>query len=315
MIRTHGLRKRYGSLVAVDGIDLQVRPGEIYGLLGPNGAGKTSTLLMLLGVVRPTAGEILLFGEPYSPGRLDLRRRIGVVPEKHPRGVWSWMTAREYLELFARLFDIAEPSRRIGELLERVGLSADAGRRFHEFSGGMLQKLSFVRALLPDPDLLLLDEPISGLDPLGIKSVRDLIIAERRQGRTIVISSHQLSEMERLCDRVAIISKGRLLAEDALSALLARIAPEREILVDVDDAPPALAQGLLELPFVTGVEFSGKTLVIRVPREGDFRRALSERLIRDGGVPLRIAERSSSLEEVYLTITQDNVRRLTGESP
>ena len=193
MIQTRGLVKRYGSFTAVDGIDLSIPRGEIYGFLGPNGAGKTSTIMMLLGVTRPTAGEIRLLGEPYTPRRLDLRRRIGVVPEKHPRGVWPWMTAREYLQLFADLFAVNGARERIDMLLEKVDLAQVANKRFRDFSRGMLQKLSIVRALLPDPDILFLDEPISGLDPIGIKQVRDLIVSENREGRTIFISSHQLS--------------------------------------------------------------------------------------------------------------------------
>ena len=239
MIRTERLTKRYGSFTAVDGLDLNIPAGDIYGFLGPNGAGKTSTIMMLLGVVKPTAGEIRLFGEPYRPSRLDLRRRIGVVPEKHPAGAWSWMTAGEYLRMFADLFRVPQAERRIDYLLERVGLAAEKRKRFSRFSRGMLQKLSIVRALLHDPDILFLDEPISGLDPFGIKQIRDLILEERREGRTIFVSSHLLSEMEKVCERVAIIYRGRLLAEDRMQRLLATLAGEREIHVDLEQVPPA----------------------------------------------------------------------------
>ena len=312
MVRTRGLVKRYGRLVAVDGLELHVRAGEIYGFLGPNGAGKTSTLMMLLGITRPTAGEILLFGERYTPERLELRRRIGVVPEKHPRGVWPWMTAREYLELFADLFGVDGARRRIEGLLERVELAAFRDKRISEFSRGMLQKLSFVRALLPDPDLLLLDEPISGLDPLGIRQVRDLIQAERRGGRAILISSHQLSEMERLCDRVAIIARGRLLAEEAMATLLSRLSPEREIHVELEGIPPGLAEGMRKLPFVSGTEEIGGTLVVKVSREGDVRGEVARHLIGLGLVPLSISERMPSLEEAFVTITGETAERLAG---
>ena len=237
MIRTTGLVKRYGSFTAVDGIDLNIPRGAIYGFLGPNGSGKTSTIMMLLGITRPTSGEIWLFGERSAPRRLDLRRRIGVVPEKHPRGVWTWMTAGEYLALFADLFRVPDRARRISELLEKVQLAPFRTKRIREFSQGMLQKLSIVRALLPDPDLLILDEPISGLDPFGIKQVRDLIVSENREGRTIFISSHQLSEMERICDRVAIISQGRLLVEDTMASLLSGLKVEREVHVELERVP------------------------------------------------------------------------------
>jgi len=312
VIATHGLSKRYGRFTAVDGLASDVRQGEGYGFLGPNGAGKTTTLMMLLGIVRPTAGEIMLFGEPYGPRRTDLRRRIGVVPEKHPQGVWPWMTAREYLEMFAELFEVPAAAPRIDSLLERTGLAAAAEVRVREFSHGMLQKLSIVRALLPDPDLLLLDEPISGLDPLGIKQVRDLIVSENRAGRTILISSHQLSEMERICDRAAILVRGKLVAEDAMRELLARAAPAREIHVELEKAVPGAAEALRELPFVSDVSWRGSTIVVQVEHEGDFRRTIAERLIGRGLVPLATVERAPTLEEAFITITQDNVARLAG---
>jgi ABC-type multidrug transport system ATPase subunit len=310
MIRTAGLAKRYGSFTAVDGVDLNIPAGEIYGFLGPNGAGKTSTIMMLLGVTQPTAGEIWLFGQRYSRHSLAVRRRIGVVPEKHPRGVWPWMTAREYLALFADLFSVPRPSKRIEMLLEKVDLARFGSRRFREFSRGMLQKLSICRALLPDPDILFLDEPISGLDPIGIKQVRDLILSENREGRTIFVSSHQLSEMERICHRVAIIFRGKLLVEDTMGNLLSRMSVDREVHVELDRVPADLAARIKELPFVKEAAAVGTTLVVKLSKEGDFRKALSESLIRQDLVPLSIAEKVPSLEEAFMTITQENVNQL-----
>jgi ABC-type multidrug transport system ATPase subunit len=307
MIRTTGLVKRYGDFTAVDGINLKIPRGEVYGFLGPNGAGKTSTIMMLLGISRPTAGEIRLFGEIYTPERLDLRRRIGVVPEKHPRGVWPWMTAREYLTLFADLFEVPGAQGRIDQLLAKVDLERFKNKRVREFSHGMLQKLSIIRALLPDPDILFLDEPISGLDPIGIKQVRDLIVSENREGRTIFISSHQLSEMEKICHRVAIIFRGKLMVEDTMANLLSRMTPDREIHVELESITESAVAGLRALPFVRDAAAAGTTLVIRVAKDGDYRRALSERLIQDGLVPLSIAEKTPSLEEAFITITQENI--------
>ena len=310
MIRTRQLVKRYGAFTAVDSIELNIPRGEVYGFLGPNGAGKTSTMMMLLGITRPTSGEIWLFGEKYTPDRMDLRGRMGVVPEKHPRGVWPWMTAREYLLLFAELFDVHETASRIAKLLEKVDLARFRDKRIREFSHGMMQKLSIVRALLPDPDILLLDEPISGLDPIGIKQVRDLILEENREGRTIFISSHQLSEMEKICKRVAIIDHGRLIVEDAMGSLIDRLTPEREIEVDLETMPPELPELMRSLPFVRGAEASGATLVLKVVKEGDYRKAVSEKLIGRGLIPLRIAERTPSLEEAFITITGENIGKL-----
>ncbi len=310
MISTKGLVKRYGTFTAVDGLDLNIGRGEVYGFLGPNGAGKTTTIMMLLGITRPTAGEIRLFGELAGPRRLDLRRRIGVVPEKHPRGVWQWMTAEEYLRFFADLFEVPRSADRIEQLLDKVDLLRVRWKRIREFSRGMLQKLSIVRALLPDPDILLLDEPISGLDPLGIKQVRDLILTENREGRTIFISSHQLSEMEKICHRVAIMFRGRLMVEDQMRSLLSRITVEREIRVELEDPPADLADRVRVLPFVSTAALQGRILVVKITREGDQRRALSEHLIRLGLVPLSLEEKVPSLEEAFVTITQENVATL-----
>ena len=312
MIQTENLTKRYGSFTAVAGIDLHIPPGEIYGFLGPNGAGKTTTIMMLLGVVKPTAGAIRLFDQPYSPRRLDLRRRIGVVPEKHPAGMWTWMTAGEYLQMFAELFEVQDAERRIDRLLERVGLAQVKHKRFAQFSRGMLQKLSIVRALLHDPDILFLDEPISGLDPFGIKQIRDLILEESREGRTIFISSHLLSEMEKVCQRVAIIYGGRLLAEDKMASLLTTLAKDREIHVDLEEVPPDLTARVEALPFVQGAARQENTLIVKVAKSGDSRRALSKYLIDQQLVPLSIQEKSLSLEEAFVAITSENVDLFAG---
>jgi len=315
MIRTRGLVKKYGTFTAVDNLDLNIPAGEIYGFLGPNGAGKTSTILMILGIVRPTAGEVFLFEKKYTPDRLDMRNRIGVVPEKHPQGVWSWMTAFEYLQMFADLFGLKkvykDTKARIEYLLQQVDLHSVRNKKIAEFSRGMLQKLSIIRALLHDPDILFLDEPISGLDPLGIKQIRDLILAENREGRTIFISSHMLSEMEKLCHRVAIIYKGRLLAEDNMSSLLAKLIKDREILIDLESPPPDLADSIKELPFVLDTTTRDNTLVIKVAKKGDYRKDLSAYLIKKDLVPLRIEEKALSLEEAFVTITNENIDMFT----
>jgi ABC-2 type transport system ATP-binding protein len=310
MIRTRGLVKRYGAFTAVNGIDLNIPAGQIYGFLGPNGSGKTSTIMMLLGIIPPTAGEIWLFGELYTPNRLDLRRRIGMVPEKHPNGMWKWMTAYEYLAMFVDLFEIRDGASRIDHMLKQVDLYDVRHKRFAAFSRGMLQKLSIVRALLHDPDILFLDEPISGLDPIGVKQVRDLILQENREGRTIFISSHMLSEMEKICHRVAIIFRGMLMAEDDMNALLTRLARDREIHVDLETLPDGLVEKLRAQPFVLGCAARANTLAVTVPKEGDFRRSVSEFLIRQNLVPLRIQEKTLSLEEAFVTITQENVEML-----
>jgi ABC-type multidrug transport system ATPase subunit len=307
IIQTKRLAKLYGEFTAVGGIDLEIRSGEIYGFLGPNGAGKTSTIMMLLGMSRPTSGEILLFGEPHGPDRIDLRRRIGVVPEKHPRGMWTWMTAADYLAFFADMFSVKNARQRARKLLEMVGLAENEHKRIATFSRGMLQKLSFVRSLLHAPDILLLDEPISGLDPLGIKQIRDLVLAENREGRTIFMSSHLLSEVEKVCHRIAIISRGALVAEDTVDGLLSRIVEEREIYVEVDRVPDGLEGRLAALTFLRSCTVSGTTLVMKVPKEGDYRKAIAEFCLHEGLMTLRMQESKPSLEDAFITLTKENV--------
>jgi len=311
MIRTEKLVKRYGDFVAVDRVNLNIPAGEIYGFLGPNGSGKTSTIMMLLGIIPATSGRVYLFDEVYTPERLDLRKRIGMVPEKHPQGMWNWMTGAEYLRFFAKLFELTNIEPRINHMLAQVGLSEVKHKKISEYSRGMLQKLSIIRALLHDPDILFMDEPISGLDPIGITQVRDLILAENREGRTIFISSHMLSEMEKICHRVAIIFRGRLMAEDKMSALLAALAKDREIHVELEYIPEKLPEQIREMPFVLDVQKREQTLIIKVPKDADYRKDISSRLIQQKLVPLRIEEKSLSLEEAFITITKENIDLFT----
>jgi ABC-2 type transport system ATP-binding protein len=167
-----------------------------------------------------------------------------------------------------------------------------------------------VRSLLHDPDILFLDEPISGLDPLGIRAVRDLILSENREGRTIFISSHLLSEMERICQRVAIISKGKLLAEDKMDSLISKISKERQIRVELDDFPEKIVDELKDLDFIIDLSVKEKTITLTTPRDRDYRKDISEFFIGKKLVPIGIHERAFSLEEAFTIITDDNVDKL-----
>ena len=312
VLRTEGLTRRFGSVVAVDHLDLHVSPGEIYGFLGPNGAGKTTTIMMVLGLVPPTEGRIWLFGELLGAGRSPaLRRRIGVLSEFHY--LYEEMTAQEYLEFFARLYQVPGARRRIDELLERLELADRRRQLLGGYSKGMKQKLSLARALLHDPELLILDEPVSSLDPYGIRQVRDLLLEENRRGKTLIISSHILSEVERICHRVGIIHRGRLLAEDTMEGLRARLAAEQELEVELERVDEPIVEAVRAVEGVSAVDRRDGKLVIRTRPGVDLRPAISRAIAGSGGVVLSMQARQMSLEEAFVTITENNISLLARE--
>lgn len=214
---------------SLNGLNLAVEQGEAFGFLGPNGAGKTTTLKLLLRLIYPTAGDALILGCPLDD--MKMRARIGYLPEQPY--FYDYLTAREFLVYCGRLFDLsrAEATKRAAELLQRVGLAAAADKHLRKFSKGMMQRVGLAQALINDPEVLFLDEPMSGLDPLGRREVRDLIQQLREQGRTVFFSSHVLSDVEALCDRVAILNRGDLVECGRLSDILCTRDNEMEIVV------------------------------------------------------------------------------------
>ncbi len=208
-IETYNLRKAFGGKVAVEGLTLSVRRGEVFGFLGPNGAGKSTSVKMLLGLVRPTGGEASVLGRPL--GDVDARAKMGFLPE-HFR-FHDWLSGDEFLRYHARLYGMpkARLEKRTSDLLELVGLDAHRDKRLKDFSKGMLQRIGLAQALLNEPEIVFLDEPTSGLDPVGRLLVRDIIRDQRERGATVFLNSHLLGEVEVTCDRVAFIKHGRVL--------------------------------------------------------------------------------------------------------
>jgi ABC-2 type transport system ATP-binding protein len=202
---------------ALDRLSLEIETGEVFGFLGPNGAGKTTTLKLLMQLIFPTSGQAEILGRPV--GDVPTRRRIGYLPENP--SFYDYLTAEELLTYFAALFgyDAAQRRRRVGELLDRLGIGRERSFQLRKFSKGMLQRVGIAQALLNDPEVIFLDEPMSGLDPLGRREVRTLILWLRDQGRTVFFSSHILSDAEALCSRVAIVAGGRLAAQGKLADL------------------------------------------------------------------------------------------------
>ncbi|MDD5557000.1 MAG: ABC transporter ATP-binding protein [bacterium] len=225
-IKMSGLRVRFRDrgreVEALAGVDLEVRAGEVFGFIGPNGAGKTTAMMVLLGFVEPSAGSATVFGEDVR--RRIARERIGYLAERAE--AYPFLTGRELLDTAGRLFGLrgAALRERVDGLLERLGLAGAADRRIATYSRGMLQRAGLAQALVNDPDLLILDEPTGGMDPLGRVEVRGIIADLRRRGKTVFFSSHELSEIELVCDRIAIISRGAILSGGETRALVARAA-------------------------------------------------------------------------------------------
>jgi ABC-2 type transport system ATP-binding protein len=293
-IVTQGLTKRYGDLVAVQDLDLRVRAGEVYGFLGPNGAGKTTTLRMLLGLVRPTAGRIMLNGRPA--GSLGGRPLEGVGALIEGPAFYPYLSGRDNLRVLAR--HAAVPDRRVDVVLDLVDLTARSGDRYATYSMGMKQRLGVAAALLKDPRLLILDEPTNGLDPAGMADMRAMIRRLGTSGCTVLVSSHLLGEVEQICDRVGVIFRGRLVSEGTVADLRGT-ADLRVVAVPLDRAA-GRARSMVGPAAVTLVD-GGLHLAVGPERAGEINASLVS-----AGVTvteLRMVERD--LEQAFFQLTGD----------
>jgi ABC-2 type transport system ATP-binding protein len=296
VVRARGLRKAYGSHVAVAGLDLDVPAGAVYGLLGPNGAGKTSVIKMLLGLSVPTAGTVTLFGLPNADPRA--RARVGFLPE-HFR-FHEWLTAVEFLRFHAELYGVrgAERGERVATALTRVGLGHRADSQLGTFSKGMLQRIGLAQALLNDPRLLILDEPTSGLDPVGRREIRDLILALRDEGVTVLLNSHILSEVERVCDEVAILDLGRL----AWQGRPTSIAEGRiEVTAQIAGGPPELLDMLR--PLAPDIMRDDDQLAFTAP-DADTVASVAAALTASGARLYRLEPKQPSLEDLFVRLVK-----------
>ncbi len=311
MIETRNLTKKFGRFKAVDDLSLRLVPGEIYGLLGPNGAGKTTTISMILGTLLPTSGEVLIFGKRLADDPFSIKRRIGVVAES--QAFYPKMTAWEYLMFFAELYRAEKGAERAEELLRQVELWEWRQGLVGQFSAGMRRKLAFVRGLLHSPEILILDEPVANLDPYGILQVRTILQRERELGRTILISSHILSEVEQTVDRVGIISRGRLIIEDDMHNIRQLVTGRRRIDVELVELPNGLVASLEDLPFVTEVVQNAAKLTVYTLEDRDYRSDLGRVLSERGAIVQGMQAHEASLEEAFVTITEQHIREWTGE--
>ncbi|MDW8058740.1 MAG: ABC transporter ATP-binding protein [Thermomicrobium sp.] len=302
-IETRGLRKIYGDRVALEDLTLTVGYGEVFGFLGPNGAGKTTAVKMLVGLIRPTAGTGWVLGRPL--GDAHARRQIGYLPELFR--FHDWLTGEELLDLHAQLYGLsrAERRRRIPEVLELVGLTDAAHRRIRTYSKGMQQRIGIAQALLASPRLVILDEPTSALDPLGRRDVRDLIRRLRAEGVTVFLNSHLLSEIEAVCDRVAFVNRGRVIAIGPLDELL-----HGELVVEfrLGALPDGTLAALERIVRVEDVRPGERpTLTVRAPDEATIARAVD--LLVGAGVPVYgVVPERRSLEDLFVRLVEDGER-------
>ena len=290
VLETHNLTKRYGERRAVDRLDLNVRRGEVYGFLGPNGAGKTTTLRMLLGLVRPTSGTVRVLGAP--PGDRAALARIGMLVESP--AFYPYLSGRDNLRVVARYGGV--PATRVDQTLETVGLSARASDRVAAYSLGMQQRLGLAAALLKDAELLILDEPTNGLDPAGVAEMRLLLRRLGRGGRTVLLSSHLLGEVQQVCDRIGVLSGGRLLREGTV----AELRGQRALLVTAQPLEQAhiVAQRLLG-PDRVAVQDGA----LRLQAEPDQAALVNRELVTAGVAVSALGWAERTLEDVFLELT------------
>jgi lipooligosaccharide transport system ATP-binding protein len=299
VLSARGLRKSFGELEVVCGVDLEVAPGECFGLLGPNGAGKTTTLKLCLGLADPDGGEIELLGEQVPERAREARARVGVVPQFD--SLDPDFTVAENLMVYARYFGIGSKTmaRRIPELLEFAGLAARAGARINTLSGGMKRRLTLARALVNDPQLIVMDEPTTGLDPQARHLIWERLRQLTQQGKTLVLTTHFMEEAERLCQRLAIMDHGRVIAQGSPRALIA------------EHTEPQVVE--VHGPAIEDWTAQAKRLAPRVERVGDTVFCYAENvdpILRSlaSQDDLTYLHRAGSLEDVFLRLTGRDLR-------
>lgn len=293
ILETRGLTKRYGRLTAVDSVSFAVEKGQVFGFLGPNGSGKTTTIGMLLGIISPSGGSFRLFDQEGSAELHATRRRIGATLETP--NFYPYLSGRDNLRIAARIKGVEES--RIGEALDTVGLADRQKDAFGKYSLGMKQRLALAATMLGDPELIILDEPANGLDPDGMREVREVILALAARGTTIFLSSHLLYEVERTCTHVAILRKGKVVRQSAVRDLVAGATVAAVSASDLD----ALARVVAEYPGATGSESRGDRLMVHLAND-DL--AALNRYAHERGVTVsHLSVERRTLEDVFMEAT------------
>lgn len=300
MIEVKNLRKHYGSHVAVDGISFEVHQGEILGLLGPNGAGKTTTMRILTGFMPPTDGTASVAGFDVMQDSMEVRRRVGYLPEKVP--VYPDMTLKAYVTFVARLHGVPNYKHRVDEVLDYFGLLDRRDKLVRSLSKGLRQRLGLAQALVHDPPVIVLDEPTIGIDPKQVIEVRD-IVKNLREDHTVLFSSHILTEVEQVCDRVVIINEGRVVAQGTAKELGQQFKPQRQLYVELDGGNAKAYEKLLNgLNMVDKIEAEGRGYVLYVSTTDQIQKPITRAIADSDFTLVELRQLDVSLEDVFLDI-------------
>jgi ABC-type multidrug transport system ATPase subunit len=298
VIKVEHLAKSFGSFQAVKDVSFTVNKGDVFGFLGPNGAGKSTTIRCLLSLIKPDAGNIEMFGKSYSNQRSAILANIGSIIEKPD--FYKYLSAQKNLEIFARISGAKVSKSEIGEMLEFVGLGGRGGDKIGGFSHGMKQRLGIAQTLLHKPDLIILDEPTTGLDPQGIIEIRNLILRlKNEQKKTILLSSHQLSEIELIANRMVIINKGKSIVEGEVQDLLN--AQELVVHLEVDQVEKAVQVIRAQFPNAQIVSQNATELEVAIEKQNV---PLLNKLIIENGISVFALEPKRKLEDFFMKIVQ-----------
>jgi len=314
-IETVNLTKRYGRLTAVDKLNLNVSANTVHGFLGPNGAGKTTTIKVLVGLLRPDEGVARIFGQEVSGDKPDVRFRIGYMPElpRFPKHLKGW----ELLDIYGRMYGSSQQQLRdqLPKLFELVGLKGRENDLIGKYSKGMQQRLGIAQALLNEPELVILDEPSLGLDPVGMVEVRELIKEVAKEGVTVFLSSHLLFEVQQVCSHVTIIHKGVSLVSDTIENISRKIGEPVTLQIEVTKLTETLVENLKKLPFVTEVKTESNKLSILFGTQDDVRSQVSETIANSGGTIVSMNLVRQSLEDVFMRLVGKAEEKEGGKKP
>jgi ABC-2 type transport system ATP-binding protein len=299
VIEINGLTKQFGNLTAVDNLHLEVFEGEIFGFLGPNGAGKSTTINILLDFVKPTAGSANIFGMDCQSQGKTLRNQIGVLPEGYD--VYDRLTGRQHLEFTIESKDTYDDP---AALLQRVGLGGDGNRKAGGYSKGMAQRLTLAMALVGEPDLLLLDEPTTGLDPNGARQIREIIRQENERGTTVFFSSHILGQVEAVCDRVGILRNGQLVADDSIEGLRSNVSGSETLVIEGTDFTADVIATIRRIDGVTTVDqrIPGEVIAVGI-ESGIGKTAILSQIEKSGAIVNDFSTEEASLEDLFAAYT------------